>query len=197
MAVKPGDRRVAVLVTYVIDGDSLRVREMRRNGDELEVRLFAIDAPEIGQRYSARSRDHLVRLAQGRLFLDIMDIDQYGRAVAVAYRRSPEDSVNLAMVRAGWARYYPFYDPNHYGARRLGLERAETRAEDEARGIWQDPDYNLAPWEYRRIQRDIAARRTRGKGTAGKGVGRGAGCGLALLLLGAGLLAALALSRLL
>ena len=191
MAVKPGDRRIAVLVTYVIDGDSLRVREMRRNGGELEVRLFAIDAPEIGQRYSARARDYLVRIAQGRLFLDVVDIDQYGRVVAVAYRRSVKDSLNLAMVRAGWARYYPTYDRDGYAARQLGLEPAERRAAAQGQGIWQDPDYDLAPWEYRRIQRDIAARRSRGRRRAGRG---GAGCLLVPALLVAGLMALLVLS---
>ena len=186
MSVNPGDRRVAVLVTYVIDGDSLRVRERRRNGQELEVRLFAIDAPELGQRYSARARNYLVRLAQGRLFLDVVDVDQYGRAIAVAYRRSPQDSINLAMVRAGWARYYPLYDPANYGRRQLGLESAEERASSEGRGIWQDPDYSLAPWEYRRIQRNIASRRSRPRR-------RGAGCWLVPLLLVATMLALLAL----
>ena len=190
MSVNPGDRRVAVLVTYVIDGDSFRVRERRRNGQELEVRLFAIDAPELGQRYSARARNYLVRLAQGRLFLDVVDVDQYGRAIAVAYRRSPQDSINLAMVRAGWARYYPLYDSTNYGRRQLGLESAEERASSEERGIWQDPDYNLAPWEYRRIQRGIDARRSRHGGRARR---RGAGCWLVPLLLVATMLAVLAL----
>ena len=166
MDVKPGERRVAVLVTYVIDGDSLRVRERRRNGRELEVRLFAIDAPEIGQRYSARARDYLVKLARGPLFLDIVDIDRYGRVVALVYRRSVNDSLNLAMVRAGWARYYRTYDRQGYAGRRLGLEIAEQRAAARSQGIWQDPNYNLAPWEYRRIQRNIRRRRAR-QGGAG------------------------------
>ena len=178
MAVKPGDRRVPALVGHVIDGDSFRAREGRRNGRELEVRLFAIDAPEIGQRYSARSRDYLVRLARGRLFLDIVDVDRYGRAVALAYRRSPQDSLNLAMVQAGWARYDPMYDRQRYAGRQLGLEQAEQRAANERRGIWQDPDYNLAPWEYRRIQRNAPRRRPGGRSARRKA----GGCALVLLM---------------
>ena len=160
MAMKPGDRRIPVRVTSVTDGDSLRVRRIRRwrsEAPETEVRLFAMDAPELGQRYSVESRSHLVRIAQERLFLDVIDIDQYGRTVAVVYRRRPTDSLNLEMVRAGWARYYSQYDIANYAGGKLGLAKAENRAEARKRGIWQDPKYNLAPWEYRRMQRTGSA----------------------------------------
>lgn len=153
----PGDRKVPVLVTYVTDGDSLRVRALERGNrpaaEEIRVRLYAIDAPEIGQRYSGRARSYLAERAQGRLLLDVLDIDHYGRVVAVAYRRRVKDSLNLAMVRDGWARYAPQYDRDGYGGQRLGLARAENRAASRRRGIWQDQDYNLAPWDYRRLRR--------------------------------------------
>ena len=163
----PGQRRILVVVSYVIDGDSLHVRPVGRGGaigEEIELRLFAIDAPEIGQRYSARARSHLIRLARGRFLLDVLDVDHYGRTVGVLYQRSPEQSVNLLMVRDGWARYDDLYDREGYGGRRLGLERAEGLAESEGKGIWSDPGYNLAPWEYRRIQRQRAARSRRQRG---------------------------------
>lgn len=169
--LNPGDRKVPVLVTYVTDGDSLRVRVLERGNrpaaEETRVRLYGIDAPEIGQRYSGRSRSYLAERAQGRLYLDVLDIDHYGRVVAVAYRRRVKDSLNLAMVRDGWARYAPQYDRGGYGGQRLGLARAENRAASRRRGIWQDRDYNLAPWDYRRLRRlghsapERAGRRTR------------------------------------
>ena len=155
--LNPGDRRKPALVTYITDGDSLRVRVLERRNrpaaQETPVRLYAIDAPEIGQRYSGRARSHLAQLAQGRVYLDVVDIDRYGRAVAVAYRRRPKDSLNREMVSAGWARYAPQYDPGGYGGRQLGLAAAENRAARRKRGIWQDADYNLAPWDYRRLRR--------------------------------------------
>ena len=155
--LNPGDRRKPALVTYITDGDSLRVRVLERRNrpaaQETPVRLYAIDAPEIGQRYSGRARSHLAQLAQGRLYLDVVDIDRYGRCVAVAYRRRPKDSLNRAMVRDGWARYAPQYDPGGYGGRQLGLAEAENRAARRKRGIWQDSEYNLAPWDYRRLRR--------------------------------------------
>ena len=155
--LNPGDRKVPVLVTYITDGDSLRVRVLERRNrpaaQETPVRLYAIDAPEIGQRYSGRARSHLAQLAQGRLYLDVVEIDRYNRIVAVAYRRLPKDSLNLAMVRDGWARYAPQYDPGGYGGQQLGLAQAENRAAARKRGIWQDAGYNLAPWDYRRLRR--------------------------------------------
>ena len=155
--LNPGDRRKPALVTYITDGDSLRVRVLERRNrpaaQETPVRLYAIDAPEIGQRYSGRARSHLAQLAQGRVYLDVVDIDRYGRCVAVAYRRRAKDSLNREMVSAGWARYAPQYDPGGYGGRQLGLADAENRAARRKRGIWQDADYNLAPWDYRRLRR--------------------------------------------
>ena len=155
--LNPGDRKKRALVTYITDGDSLRVRVLERRNrpaaQEITVRLYAIDAPEIGQRYSGRARSHLAQLAQGRLYLDVVDIDRYGRTVAVAYRRRPKDSLNRAMVRAGWARYAPQYDPGGYGGRQLGLADAENRAARRKRGLWQDSSYKLAPWDYRRLRR--------------------------------------------
>ena len=155
--LNPGDRKVPVLVTYVTDGDSLRVRALERRNrpaaQETRIRLYAIDAPEMGQRYSSQSRSRLAQLAQGRLYLDVVAIDHYGRCVAVAYRRRPKDSLNLAMVREGWARYAPQYDRGGYGGQQLGLAQAENRAAARKRGIWQEAGDHLAPWDYRRLRR--------------------------------------------
>ncbi len=149
-----------VEVVAVQDGDSLIVRPMdSRSGREMRVRLFAIDAPERGQKGGGEAREYLRQLVAGRtdLMLDPVHTDQYRRQVAVLYyrRAGRRRSVNRMMVEQGLARWY-----SSYGGRELGLEQAERAARRHRRGLWAARGHT-APWEHRRVQRQAAARRER------------------------------------
>lgn len=150
--LRPG-RRVPVQVVRVQDGDSLIVRPSRgRNPDEIRLRLYAIDAPEMDQQYGREAREYLGALVRGRddLILEPVDTDRYGRLVGIlSYRREGRRrSINRAMVEQGMARWY-----SSYGGEELGVDRAEQEARRRRRGIWSSGE-QVAPWDHRRAQRE-------------------------------------------
>jgi len=112
-----------------IDGDTLTV------GDR-KVRLFGIDAPELDQtcRRSGRSwacgtsaKQMLADLvASGPVRCDVMDLDRYGREVAVCKVRG--DDIGALMVRQGGAIAYRKYSSRYVPA--------ETAARREGLGLW-------------------------------------------------------------
>lgn len=118
----------------VIDGDTIDVGSVR-------VRIHGIDAPELGQR-CANGRggawpcgEHAVsRLAElvaaGPLSCRRVDVDQYGRVVAVCHVRGVDVGAQLVEEGLAWAsrRYSDAYDRQEDAARRArrGVWRAET-----------------------------------------------------------------------
>ncbi len=148
----PG-RPFPVEVSSVQDGDSLLVKG-RDSRDELRLRLYAIDAPELDQEYGREAREYLGRLVRRRtdLLLEPVDTDRYGRLVGVLYHRAAgrQHSVNRLMVEQGLARWY-----SQYGGGDLGLEHAEAEAQRRRRGLWANRRA-VAPWDHRRQQRQRA-----------------------------------------
>ena len=148
-------RSAPARVHWVIDGDSLEVAMGR---EIFEVRLFGIDAPELAQPYGPESGDALRRMLGRQTFwLEEQDVDQYGRIVALLYHRDRNcrSSVNLRMVREGYA--YAF---TRYGGAELGFHQAEADARQGRRGVWRESRRGgERPWDYRRYNRQMAARR--------------------------------------
>lgn len=65
-------------VVRVTDGDILVVLDA--NKVQHKIRLQGIDAPERGQAYGTKSKDHLSRLVAGKsVIVDYTDYDLYGR----------------------------------------------------------------------------------------------------------------------
>ena len=136
----------------ITDGDTVRVQLA---SGPINVRLHAIDAPELRQPGGRAARDALARrLPVGReLQLDVTDqSDGYGRMVARIL--SEGEDLNAWMVRAGQAWVYRQYaDP----AQDADLCRLEHEARRSGRGLWeQPPSRRIAPWEWRRNQRGQA-----------------------------------------
>ncbi len=151
---------LACKVTRVIDGDTLdvEVRRLWSRPRVYRVRLFAIDAPEMSQPMGRESRDFLAQEIAGESCrMRVMDTDRYRRIVAVIYRRRYLKSVNVAMVRAGYAYAY-----EQYGSLPR-LKRAENRARARRLGVWQRSGQTL-PWEYRQSRRQ-GRNKQRGCGT--------------------------------
>ena len=103
-----------VVVTWVVDGDTVRISPPVYVGDEYRtvVRLADIDAPPINTTEGQQARDALrSRLAQygGVVLLDIdkaRGVDNYSRVIAVLYVRVNEThllNVNEWMVEKGYA----------------------------------------------------------------------------------------------
>lgn len=152
VACTPGDGGYSeadgdgVTAVKVFDGDSLIVSDAA--GRQIEVRLYGIDAPERGQAYSNKAKQALQGLlGRHALRMEIVEIDRYGRTVAVLYRANGGDSINSEMVGRGFAWVYRRYNKD---AAMLALE---DRARQDRAGLWADRDTPVAPWNWRRDAR--------------------------------------------
>lgn len=132
------------LCIHVPDGDGMSVLS---NGAVVSVRLWGIDAPEIGQRYAQSARNVLMRLALRQVvYFARRDICPYGRTVAQVATYHAAD-LGLIMLLNGLAWHLPRFtnhDPT-YGA-------AMRYARFYRRGIWHDNDV-APPWKFRHARR--------------------------------------------
>jgi micrococcal nuclease len=129
------------VVTYVVDGDTIRVRP-QLGGEEQRVRLLEIDAPETahspgGAECYAKEAAAFAgeRLAVGsvvHLVADREDTDQYGRALRYVWTGEGR-FFNEEAVRQGYARVV-LYQPNDRFIQTL--RAAETEARRARRGLW-------------------------------------------------------------
>lgn len=116
---------IAAGPAYVIDGDSLRIGQER-------IRLFGVDAPEMGQRCGpaacgVQARAWLVAYIDGRPVRCVgMERDRYRRLIARCSVAGAD--LGRQLVTAGQAVAYRQYSRDYVGA-----EAAARRAR---RGIW-------------------------------------------------------------
>jgi endonuclease YncB( thermonuclease family) len=133
-------------VVGVTDGDSVTV--LRDRHEQVKIRLYGIDAPERGQPFGTKSRQHLAGLVFGKEVRIIpRDTDRYGRTVGqieVAGR-----DVSTDMIRAGLAWWLDRYAPKDDA-----LRSAERSAREAKVGLWSDPA-PVAPWEWRKAARAV------------------------------------------
>jgi micrococcal nuclease len=128
------------VVVGVHDGDTMRIRTAH---ETIKVRLFGIDAPEIGQPFARASKDKLSALTFGKtVHLISHGKDTFNRQLADVLLED-DTNVNQEMVRAGMALYFRRY------VKSKQLESIENEARRNRRGVWSD-DGMVPPWEYRR-----------------------------------------------
>lgn len=133
----------------VTDGDTIVI--LSEGNVQHKIRLQGIDAPERGQAYGTKSKEHLSGRVAGRFVVVEMDKrDRYGRVIGKVMVGGKD--VCLEQINAGLARHYKQYqneqtvfDPQQYAD-------AENEARDARRGLWQDPPA-IAPWDYRAAKR--------------------------------------------
>lgn len=138
-----GGAELSCAVVNVHDGDTITARCPQ---GRLRVRVWGIDAPEIGQRpWGYRSRDQLKKLlgSSHRVKLQVVDTDRYGRSVARLYVDGTD--LGLQMVRSGQAIVYRHYnDSQRY-------RRAEAAARQAHLGIWSRPGSQQHPAVWRHL----------------------------------------------
>ncbi|MEO0542761.1 MAG: thermonuclease family protein [Pseudomonadota bacterium] len=135
---------------HVLDGDSLRIAET-------EIRLEGIDAPEFGQicrdatgeGYDCgdRAKRALQQLVGGTIVTcQSAHTDRYGRALSVCWAENPDDALNEAMVRSGWAVSYGGYAAVERDARlrKVGLWAGSFEAPRDFRA--RRSDAVQTPW---------------------------------------------------
>jgi endonuclease YncB( thermonuclease family) len=122
-------------IVAVTDGDTVTAVI---SGQQREIRLEGIDAPEHGQPFASESASHLSTLVSDKAVnLDCNGEESYKRLICKVLLPNGED-VDLDQIKAGLAWHYKQYQ-------RLQTATDRTRygaAEDEARrariGLWAD-----------------------------------------------------------
>lgn len=148
-----GDARAGRIIEGVVravyDGDTILLAT--REDSRLKVRFYGIDAPETakpdrpGQPFGSAAKRTLMYKLMGRtVSAEIMDVDQYQRAVAVI-RQAGRD-INREMVMEGMAWAYRPYLQGAYASQYLDAEESARRRH---KGLWSDRN-PLPPWEFRR-----------------------------------------------
>jgi endonuclease YncB( thermonuclease family) len=134
---------LACEVRKVYDGDTV-VASCEEG--RLTVRVFGIDAPEMGQTpWGDESRTMLRQLLPNApIRLKVKDTDRYGRVVAQIYNQRNQD-LGLEMVRQGGAVVYVQYnDVTTY-------KTAQLQAKQNRLGVWSQAGVQQAPWEWRKL----------------------------------------------
>jgi micrococcal nuclease len=131
-------------VVRVLDGDTVVLLD--RGMAQHKIRLAGIDAPETGQEFGTRAKQHLDLVGGNEITVAWQKRDKYGRIVGKLVYDGID--VNLAMVRSGFAWWYRTYAGEQSSVDRLQYAAAQERAQTEKIGLWTDKA-PLAPWEWR------------------------------------------------
>jgi endonuclease YncB( thermonuclease family) len=144
-------------VIAVSDGDTIGVLDAQRVTHR--VRLAGIDAPELGQPFSQRSKQHLAGLVHGRdVQVEWNKLDRYGRIVGKVL--ADDLDVCREMVAAGLAWHYKAYQHEQPAEDQKTYSGAEDAARQGHVGLWSEPQ-PMPPWEYRARRRASAAPQSR------------------------------------
>lgn len=129
--------------TYSIaDGDTATVG---CEHGRLIVRLWGIDAPELGQKpWGQESKEFLQYLLDGRqVLVEVLDKDRYGRAVARLFTNG--EDTGLIMVSEGKAVVYEQYNDS------ADYYQAQRQARTAELGVWSEPGAQQKPAEWRKV----------------------------------------------
>lgn len=164
---------LSTTVDRVADGDTLIVpwdegvvehleKELDRSIDRhrnegLAIRLFGLDAPEMGQEpWGQRVKERLAKLLApyDEVTLQIRDMDPYSRLVAEVFVVG--FSVNVQLVAEGYC--VAFFQWLQGTDRWQDFANAHDRAKRNKIGIWGDTDF-ISPGEWRKLNREQDTRR--------------------------------------
>lgn len=141
LEVTAGSDYFKAIVEYVIDGDSLRVSA---EGNEIEVRLWGVDAPEYDQPGSRAAKKLLQQLVLGKeVQVHPQYHDKYNRLVAIIYLNGI--NVNEALLESGHCWVHRYYCQERICDQWKELEEEARKA---GRGLWnhQNP---VPPWKWK------------------------------------------------
>lgn len=151
-------------VERVTDGDTLIVS--RATGEQVCIRLYGIDAPELRGRdstpqpFSRKAMDFLDKLLRnkngsGYGKVSVMDLgkDKYDRTVAGIVNLPDGTLVQEEMLKAGMAWVSP-----RYCKKCLEWLALQEEAREAGRGLWLDKS-STPPWEWRKPKTQKASLR--------------------------------------
>ena len=138
---------LACMVIGIADGDTLTARcDTPHGAENVKVRLAEIDAPEKGQPWGNRSKQHLAELCfKKSATVAPVSTDRYGRTVARVHCDGVD--ANAEQVRTGLAWVFSRYVTD------WTLYTVQRDAMVAKAGLWDD-QHPVPPWEWRDSQRE-------------------------------------------
>ena len=129
-------------VVNIIDGDSLKI--LPSGHEELETRLYGIDAPEFRQAFGRAAKKNLAALLAGQeVEVETKDLDSHNRLIVMIWLK--DMNVNEKVIRDGYAWVYRHFCRESFCSDWLALEAA---AREGKQGLWQE-NKPVPPWEFR------------------------------------------------
>lgn len=124
-------------VVSIHDGDTITILQDKQ---QIKVRLFGIDAPELKQPYGKKSKQFLANLIAGKVVeVEPKGKDRYKRTLGIIYYKGQD--INAQMVLNGYAWAYVKYSRIYVNQEKL--------ARENKRGLWQSSN-PTPPWVWRR-----------------------------------------------
>lgn len=124
-------------VVSIHDGDTITVLQGKQ---QVKVRLFGIDAPELKQPYGKKSKQFLANLIAGEAVeVEENGKDKYKRVLGVVYYNGQD--INAQMVSSGYAWAFVKYSKDYV--------KHQEYAVSKKFGLWSDKE-PIAPWEFRK-----------------------------------------------
>ncbi len=131
-------------VVRVHDGDTLTIRDA--SGNQFQIRLAGIDAPELRQEYGRGALYNLSGFVFGKnVTVTYKKIDKYGRIVGKVMLNGRD--VCLKQIEDGCAWHYKEYENEQTESDRKLYTDAEKASRQSEKGLWIASA--LAPWEWR------------------------------------------------
>lgn len=96
-------------VSYIFDGDTLQIQGMKPR-----IRLWGVDAPEVGRKGAGAATTALEKLSKGKKVSYIpIDTDTYGRVVARVFLSDGRE-INCLLIGQGVVKQYRKYSKGFY-----------------------------------------------------------------------------------
>ena len=119
------------------DGDTITILQGKQ---QVKVRLYGIDAPELKQPYGKKSKQFLANFIAGEVVeVDENGKDRYKRTIGTIYFNDKD--INAQMVENGYAWAYRKFSKKY--------APQESKAKSQKLGLWRDKE-PIPPWEWRK-----------------------------------------------
>ena len=137
-------------VSRVTDGDSIDI--LVGSNTQFEIQLQGIDAPETGQAYGTKSKQHLSDSLTGKfVVVEYERLDRNGQILGKVLLGG--EDMNLEQVRTGLAWHDKGFQDEQSIAERVRYSDAEMDARRYKRGLWADRR-PVPPWDYRKSEQE-------------------------------------------
>lgn len=132
-------------VVRVESGDTIAVKANGRN--VYQVKLQAIDAPDLGQPRYEDSKNSLSKLIRGKdVRVVVHATGPTGVLIGTVYRQGRD--ISLSMLEKGLAWHYKSFPYQQTASVRKAYSDAQNIASAAGLGIWSDPT-PIPPWVFR------------------------------------------------